>query len=350
MGLRNAGQGESVDASAVSDAVISALNTGTSILSRIKASAAEALTDAGIATVSAIITAFDTGTDVLSRIKASAATAITEAVTANSIPSDADVAAVPAATATALNTGSTTLSRVEAAVVAALNTGTSTLSRIVASSSLSIANKVSDNTIPSNADLDAIPSLTMTAANTGSSTLSRVIASVVQAISDAVSANTIPSKTNVTDVPGQTATELNTGSTSLSRVVASCAEALIDANLAPAGFPFCGYVTSAAGVAGPIVLIPDPGDDAYWYEIDEIWISTKTSNLDYEINSPSNDPSCTPTPNTLGTHTLQQDNTVSLTRAGGYLLRFVGEAGDLTMSKTTGAAVAVTFFYRTNNI
>ena len=122
MGIRNAGQSEGVDAAGVADAVISALNTGTSVLSRIKASAAEALTDAGVATVSAIIPALDTGTSILSRIKASAASAIADAVTANSIPSDADVAAVPAATATALNTGTSVLSRVVASAADALTT------------------------------------------------------------------------------------------------------------------------------------------------------------------------------------------------------------------------------------
>lgn len=95
MGLRpgNSSSG-GADASTLTAAVLAALNTGTDILTRIKASAADALLDANLAstlnavssTVShlvdnvttAVVTALNTGTTVLSRVKASTAAAIAE--------------------------------------------------------------------------------------------------------------------------------------------------------------------------------------------------------------------------------------------------------------------------------
>lgn len=235
--------------------------------SEVDTSALQAAIEAAVAGVPAdTISLLNTGTSTLSRVIASAVQAIADAVTAGTIPSDADVAGVPAATATALNTGTTTLSRVEAAVIAALNTGSSTLSRIIASGSISIANKVSDNTIPSDADVQAVPASTVTAMNAGTSTLSRVIASVVQGIADAVTANSIPSKTNVTDVPAQTVTALDTGDTSVSRIAASVIEALYQNTKTSlsGNQPYAAFLNTVTVVGDAdgqtAVLVPATGD------------------------------------------------------------------------------------------
>lgn len=95
MGLRpgNSSSG-GADASTLTAAVLAALNTGADLLTRIKASAADALLDANLASTlnsvssdvshlvdnvtTAVVTALNTGTTVLSRVKASAASAIAE--------------------------------------------------------------------------------------------------------------------------------------------------------------------------------------------------------------------------------------------------------------------------------
>lgn len=136
------------------------------------------------------------------------------------------------------------------AVAAELGPDLITASEVESNVESGITNKVSDDTIPSKADVTGIPDAVTSALNTGSDTLSRVTASVASAIIDAVTFDTLPTKADVDDVTTQ---------------VTAAIDAAIDVRLRMES-PSWGVQVTVTG-ATTEDLIPAPGDPSFWTEL-----------------------------------------------------------------------------------